>query len=122
MRIQGGFQGSASCVESVVSSIMLVRLDRDIPQLVAQGGTHVVTILTNLVTDWTVTSGMEFDGTRDTMAQLVAVPTVALQEQVYSSKRKLLGRFGVLGGSSLSKYRAVLSSLQLGPWCLSSPP
>ena len=39
---------------------------------------------------------------------------MALQEKVYSSKRKLLGRFGVLASSSLTKYKAVLSSLQLG--------
>ena len=58
MRIQGGFHGSASCVESVASSIMLVRLDRDM-QLVAQGGIHGVTIMASLVTDWTVTTGME---------------------------------------------------------------
>ena len=37
---------------------MLVRMDRDM-QLVAQGGIHGVTIMASLVTDWTVTTGME---------------------------------------------------------------
>ena len=58
---------------------------------------------------------MELDWARDTMAQLVAISTVglmALLEKVYSSKRKLLGSFGVLGSLSFSKFSAVSSSLQ----------